>query len=60
MKADTVLIDVNEVKVSFWDRLVELSRDKDSTVKDLLVELRSQILIINELTKAKGEIEDGK
>ena len=60
MKADTVLIDLNEVKVGFWDRLVELSKDKESTVKDLLVEMRSQILLINELTKAKGEIENGK
>ena len=49
MKADTLLVDLNEVKVGFWERLRSLTQDNDITVKDLFIELRSQILIVEEL-----------
>lgn len=53
MKADTVLIDLNEVKVGFWNRLREVAADDKATVKDLLVELRGQIVLIDELEGVK-------
>ena len=56
MKADTVLIDLNEVKVGFWNRLREIAQDDEITVKDLLVEMRSQILIMEELESRENDV----
>ncbi|MCR5722025.1 MAG: hypothetical protein K6G72_06760, partial [Lachnospiraceae bacterium] len=53
MKANTVLVDINEVKVDLWNRLREVAADDKATVKDLLVELRGQIILIDELEGVK-------
>jgi hypothetical protein len=58
MKADTVLVDLNEVKVGFWDRLSNLSQDGETTIKDLLIELRSQISIVKGLENNNGSGEE--
>lgn len=55
MKADTVLIDLNEVKVGFWNRLREIAQDDEITIKDFLVEMRSQILIMEELESREND-----
>jgi len=55
MKADTVLIDLNEVKVGFWNRLRDIATDDEVSVKDFLVEMRSQILIIESLESGEND-----
>ena len=58
MKADTVLVDLNEVKAGFWDRLSDLSQDGETTIKDLLIELRNQISIVKGLENNNGSGEE--
>lgn len=55
MNANTVLIDLNEVKVGFWDRLRKLARDDETSASEFLIEMRGQMTIIDELESA-GDI----
>ncbi len=58
MKADTRLIDLNEIKVGFWERIRDIAQNDEVTLKDFLIEMRAQILVMEELEK--GDSENGK
>ncbi len=52
---DTVLLDLNEVKADFWDRLCEIAREDDKPTR-LLLELATQIETLRVIKKSGGNL----
>ena len=52
---ETVIIDITEVKANFWDRLRKVSSKDETTIKDLLIEIRNQIIVMEDLVNAQRD-----
>lgn len=53
MNRNTVLIDVDRLKMEFWDRLAAIDSDPERDDEEVLVELEQQRITIRNIESAK-------